>query len=381
MRLSSRVIGVGALLLVILVAFILRGSSSGDSPEHRTDSDADNGASALVQLAAALGHPTTTLQDGFQPDLGMGAVFVMSPTVSFTRDDASRAAGYLSGGGVLVYAAEQGDPQLDLTLHVTRQRAFVSGDAAGAGPALAGVTHVAGALAAQPLAPGPSQVVLLRSSSGEPLAFEQFVGRGRLVVVADPLPLCNGHLEEADNWRLASDLVSLAPAGTPVAFDEYHHGPAGVSSPLTGWLSTAWGAATAWAVLVVFAGLALRGRAFGPRLPLPGGEPRSSAEHVAAVAGLLERSQAAAATGRLLVAATRRALAARHGLALGTGPDLDRALRQRAPADASELLRAEADLAQGGGRDAALLAGARRLHRLTYPEQPPPAAGLGDPKR
>ena len=42
-------------------------------------------------------------------------------------------------------------------------------------------------------------------------------------------------------------------------------------SPLTGWLSTAWGAATAWIVLLGFVGLLLRGRAFGPRLELPGG--------------------------------------------------------------------------------------------------------------
>jgi hypothetical protein len=369
-RLTGRAVGVAALLLAVVLAFVLRGTSSGDSPEHRTDSDADNGASALVQLAGALDHPTTTLQDGFQPDLGMGAVFVLTPTLGFTRDEAARAIDYVRGGGVLVYAAEQGDPQLDSTLEVARQRTIASGDAAGAGPQLAGVTHVAGSVAAQPLAPAPAQVVLLRSSSGQPLAFEEFIGRGRLVVLADPLPLCNGHLAQADNWRLASDLVSLAPAGTRVAFDEYHHGPVGVSSPLTGWLSTSWGAAIAWAVLVAFAGLMLRGRAFGPRLGLPGAAVRSSAEHVAAVGGLLARSRAAATTGRLLAAATRRALAARHGVALG--PGFDQTLGQRAPAEAAELRRAEAELERGGEAEAALLAAARRLHPLAYPDQPPP---------
>ncbi|HSR23814.1 MAG TPA: DUF4350 domain-containing protein [Candidatus Eisenbacteria bacterium] len=369
MRIGGRAAGGAGLLLAIVLAFALRGGSSGDSPEHRTDSDAPNGASALPQLASALGHPAATLEDGFRPDLGMGVVFVLSPTAGFTKDDAGRAMDYVAGGGVLVYAAEQGDPQLDLTLRVTRERAIASGDAAGTGRMLAGVLHVAGAVTVQPLAPSPAQTVLLRSSSGQPVAFEEFVGRGRVVVLADPLPLCNGHLEQADNGQLAADLVSLAPAGTRVAFDEYHHGEAGVGSPLTGWLSTAWGAALAWAVLVGFAGLLLRGRAFGPRLELPGGGHRSSAEHVAAVGGLLERTRAAAATGRLLTAAARRALAARHGLALGPGSDFDRALRQRAPADAAELERAEAELGRGGA--AGLLAGARRLHRLAYPDQPP----------
>jgi hypothetical protein len=283
--------------------------------------------------------------------------------------EASRAADYVRGGGVLVYAAEQGDPQLDLTLRVVRQREIASGEAAGSGPVLAGVGTVVGAATVQPLAPGPDQVMLLRSSSGQPVAFEQLLGRGRVVVLADPLPLCNGHLDQADNWRLAAALVSLAPAGARVAFDEYHHGPVGMESPLTGWLSTAWGAALAWAVLVVFAGLLLRGRAFGPRLELPGSGHRSTAEHVAAVGGLLERSRAVSATGQLLLAAARRALAARHGLAVGPGADFHRALGQRSPADAVALERAEGELERGG--EAALLAGARRLHDLAYPDQPP----------
>ncbi|HEY4027564.1 MAG TPA: DUF4350 domain-containing protein [Candidatus Dormibacteraeota bacterium] len=378
MRLSGRTIGIGALVLGIAVAFALRGAPSGDSPEHRTDSDAANGASALPRLAEALGHPTTTMADGFQPDLGMGVVFVLSPAAGFTPDDSRRAADYVSGGGVLVYAAEQGDPQLDLALKVRRQRRIVSGDATGVDPLLAGVSHVVGGVTAQPLAPDAGQVVMLRSTGGEPLGLEQFVGSGRLVLLADPLPLCNGHLEQADNWRLAADLVSLAPAGGRVAFDEYHHGPAGATSPLTAWLSTSWGAATAWVVVVGFVGLLLRGRAFGPRLQLPGGGHRSTAEHVSAVGGLLERSRAATATGELLLAAARRALAARHGLAAGSGPGLRGALRMRAPADADELDAAEAELERAAGADAALLGAARRLHHLAYPDRRDPPTQRSD---
>jgi hypothetical protein len=359
----ARAIGIAALLLAIVIAFALRGGASGDSPDHRTDSDGVNGASALVQLAGALGHPTTTLEDSFAPDLGMGALFVLSPAVGFSTDDTRRVLAYVSGGGVLVYAAELGDPQLDAALHVSRVRSIASGDATAAGPALAGVSRVAGAATAEPLDVGAQQVLLLRSTTGQPLAFEQFVGRGRIVVLADPLPLCNGYLEQADDWRLASDLLSLAPAGTAIAFDEFHHDQAGPSSPLTGWLSTAWGAAVAWLVLIGFAGLLLRGRAFGPRLEPPGAPGRSSAEHVAAVGGLLERSRAAAATGRLLTAATRRALGARHGLT--AGPGFAPALGLRAPAEAAELAAAEAELDRE--EEAALAAGARRLHRLAYP--------------
>lgn len=369
MRLSARTVSIGVLGLGILVAFILFGTSAADSPEHSSGSDAANGASALPQLARALGHPPAILDASFEPDLGMGVVFVLTPTVGFARDEARRLSDYVAGGGAVVYAAEQGDPQLDFTLNVNRPRGAVGGAATGAGPALAGVSSVSGGDLVGPLLPSPSQVVLLRAAAGVPIAFEEFRGRGRVIVLTDPLPLCNGYLERADNWRLAADLISLAPAASRIGFDEYHHGAAGQGSPFTSLLSTAWGSAIAWAVVVVFAGLFVRGRAFGPRLALPRGPDRSSAEYVTAVGGLLQRSNGAIVTGRLLIAATRRALATRYGLA--PTPAFDGALRSRAPSAALELERAEKNL-QGADGDESLLEGARRLHGLAYPGRPRP---------
>jgi uncharacterized protein DUF4350 len=366
-KVSGRTVLIGALGLAILVAFIVFGASSADSPEHRTDSDAANGASALPQLAQALGRPAAILDTSFQPDLGMSVLFVLTPTVGFSTEEARRLADYVAGGGALVYAAEQGDPRLDFTLKVNRLRGQVGGEATGTGPALAGVSNVSGSDTVGPLQPSPGQVVLLRGARGVPVAFEQFVGRGRVVVLADPLPLCNGYLEKADNWRLAADLISLAPAGARVGFDEYHHGAAGQGSAVSGLLSTAWGSAIVWAVVVVFVGLFLRGRAFGPRLALPGGGARSSAEYVSAVGGLLQRSRGWEVTGRLLAAATRRALAARHGLAVG--PAFEASLQGRAPMAVAELQAADRELESAGG-DGGLLKGARRLHALAYPGRP-----------
>ena len=364
MKVSGRDLLIVGLGIGILVAFIAFGHSSADSPEHRTDSDAPNGASALPQLAQALGHPVTTLDASFQPDLGMGVMFVLSPTVGFSAEEARRLSDYIRGGGVVVYGAEQGDPQLDFALKVSRVRGFAAGKATSTGPALAGVTTVSGGDTAGPLETLSDQVVLLRTLNGAPIAFEQFVGRGRLVALTDPLPLCNDYLERADNWRLAADLISLAPPSAAIAFDEYHHGVAGQGSPLTGFLSTSWGVATAWAVLVVFFGLLLRGRAFGPRIALPGGGHRSSAEYVTAVGDLLHRSAASEDTGRLLAAAARRALAARYGLI--TSASFDTALKSRAPDASADLAAAEDELGRGRG-DAGLLRAARRLHDLIYP--------------
>ena len=367
MKLSGRTILIASLGLAILVASIIFGTSSADSPEHRTDSNAANGASALPQLAQALGHPAAILDTSFEPDLGMGALFVLTPTVGFSMDEARRLSDYVAGGGAVVYASEQGDPRLDFTLKVNRLRAPVGAAATGTGPALAGVSSVSGSDTVSPFQPSSSQVVLLRAAKGMPVAFEQFLGRGRVVVLADPLPLCNGYLEFADNWRLAADLISLAPAGTRVGFDEYHHGAAGQGSPVSGLLSTVWGSAIIWAVVAVFVGLFLRGRGFGPRLALPGGRARSSAEYVSAVGGLLQRSRGMEVTGRLLAAATRRALAVRHGLAVG--PAFDAALKSRAPVAAGELEAADREL-EGAEGEGGLLKGARRLHALAYPGRP-----------
>jgi hypothetical protein len=241
---------------------------------------------------------------------------------------------------------------------------------------LAGVWHASGGDAVRPLVLDPTAAGLLRSANGAVVGYEELVGRGRLIVLADPLPLCNGYLGRADNGRLASDLISLAPPGGQVGFDEYHHAQAGsaLTSPLTGLLSTSWGVGISWAVVVMFAGLLLRGRAFGPRLELSRPRDRSSAEHVAAVGRLLERARAAGVTGPLLVAATRRALAARHGL--HGAESLDAALAGRAPQESAELAAAETEL-RANRAESGLVGAARRLHRLAYPS---PHAGEGAPK-
>ena len=367
MRVNRSVWVIAALVAAIGIALALRGSTTGDSPEHRTDSDAANGTSALPQLAAALGRRSSTLSDSFDLSAGLDELFVFTPTHGFSLAETRQLSSWVRGGGVLVYVAEDGDKALDAGLGVRRRTLPTSGDANGTGPMVAGVSHVSGGDAVRPLVLDPNRTGLLRSVSGAVVGWEELIGRGRLVVLADPLPLCNGYLGKADNRRLASDLVSLAPPGGQVAFDEYHHSTPGsvLDSPLTGLLSTSWGAGISWAALVVFTGLLLRGRAFGPRLRRSPGSDRSSAEHVTAVGRLLERARATAMTGQLLESATRRALAARHGLR-GAGEELEAALAGRAPEEARELVAAEAEL-RSNRSEAGLAAAARRLHRLAYP--------------
>jgi hypothetical protein len=133
-------------------------------------------------------------------------------------------------------------------------------------------------------------------------------------------------------------------------------------------MTTAWGIALLAAVLIAFVGLALRGRAFGPRIPLRAREDRSTAEYAVAVGSLLHRTGARRVTLEALLSSTRRAVAQRIGLGGDVPSDrLNATIAQRAPAAAAALARAEHDLEGASMSEAEVLRMARQLHDLAYP--------------
>jgi hypothetical protein len=338
-----------------------------DSPEHSSTSDAANGASAAVLFAQAMGHPTVEMSGSFTVPVSGGLMFVFTPTSAYTSDEANQTEAWVHSGGVLVYASEKGDPALDQALGVNRSGGFESSSTAIGTPAIAGVTQVAGADFATPLDPGPSQVTILRGQSGLVLGYIQSDGTGRIVVLADPLELCNGYLDKKDNGRLLADLLGMVGTTATVTFDEYHHGL--VLSDLTpqAWVTTPWGAAFLWVLVAVFAGLLLRGRGFGPFIPRPAEAARADAEWAVAVGELLRRSGARSLTLGLLASASERAVAARTGLPLKPRERFWNALWVRAPDLAGELAEAENALYGSAGGDADLLKAAQRLHKVAYP--------------
>src|SRR5437867_6399987 len=154
----------GAVAALIAAAAYLAQPNNG-SPEHSTNSDAANGASAALLFSEAMGHPTDQITGTFDAPAMGSLMFVFTPTSPYTSDEADRIRRWvLGGGGTLVYASEQGDPELDRALNVTRFGGYSEGLAYIATPVLDGVSRVAGADAVIPLDPSPAQVALFRTT-------------------------------------------------------------------------------------------------------------------------------------------------------------------------------------------------------------------------
>jgi hypothetical protein len=362
-------IALTAMAVLVFVLVLLRGTGTqGQSPDHASTSDAADGTSALRAYADALGHSSGSVEGGFTLPSSSGLLFVFTPTNGFSATEVQQLNSWMQSGGVVVYAAEDGDPQLDTQFGLLRATTAVPAKAHAAAPILGGVASVSGADGARPFRPTASQVPLLRNDAGDVLGVRQDVGHGQLVALADPLILCNGYLGNPDNGRFAADLMAMTPTGGRAWFDEFHHGAAATASPETAWMTTPWGIALLAVVLIAFVGLALRGRAFGPRIALRAREDRSSAEYAVAVGSLLHRTGARRVTLEALLSATRRAVAQRVGLGGDVSSDrLNATIAQRAPAAAEALARAERELEGASTSEAEVLKMARRLHDVAYP--------------
>jgi hypothetical protein len=338
-----------------------------DSPEHSSTSDAANGASAARLFAQSMGHPTDQIAGSFSLPAMDGVMFVLSPTSPFTSEEADRVRLWVRSGGTLIYASEQGDPELDRALGVRWRAGGAVLDHEVGNQVVPGVTNVAGAGLVTPLDPSAEQVPFLRTPNGLAVGYLERVAAGSVVVLADPLVLCNGYLDKNDNGRLLADLLGLAGPGAPVMFDEYHHGLILSDFSPQAWLLTPWGAGLLWLLVAVFVGLFLRGRSFGPLIPRPAEMARTDVEWAVAVGQLLRRSSARSVTLGLLATATERAVAARTGIPLQPRERFWNALWVRAPEIAADLAEVETSLHASGSNEADLLKTARRLHRIARP--------------
>lgn len=363
-------IGFGLLVLLIGILVALRGTASSDSDVHSSGSDGPNGTSVLLNFAKTLGHSTSTVEGQFSLPSSHALLFVFTPSADYgySLPEAQQLAQWIAAGNVVVYAAENGDPDLDSQFNLQRATSTVNASATAAAPLFGGVTRLSGGVGARFFVPTASQVPILRNAQGDVLGVWSAIGSGVLIALTDPHVLCNGYLTLASNGRFAADLLAMTPANGSVLFDEFHHGAVASASPAVAWIGTGWGAALLLAALVVLTGLALRGRAFGPTVSLQPATDRSTGEYAMAVGSLLHRTGARNVTLATLLTATRRSVAERVGLASDAPANqLDEALAQWAPAAAHELRAVESAIATRASTEQDVLSVARRLHGLAFP--------------
>jgi hypothetical protein len=368
---GARVWVIAALVSIAIAAAVSVFQAPQDSPEHSSNSDAANGASAARLFAQAMGHPTDQIAGTFAlPPHGGGAMFVFSPTSPYTSDEADRTRLWVQSGGVLIYASEHGDTELDRALGVRRLGSYAFNDKETGNPVVPGVTSVAGAGRVMPLYVAPGQVPFLRTQNGAALGYIQPIEGGVVVVLADPLVLCNGYLDKQDNGRLLADLLAVGGSSSTVVFDEYHHGVILSDFAPQAWLMTPWGVGLLWLLVAVFAGLLLRGRSFGPLIQRPAEAARADVEWAVAVGQLLRRSSARALTLGLLASATERAVSVQTGIPLQPRERFWNALWVRVPQLAAELAEAESVIYTSAAGEADLLKAAQRLHEIARPVPP-----------
>ena len=134
-------------------------------------------------------------------------------------------------------------------------------------------------------------------------------GAGRIVVLTDPYIVSNGGIEQVDNLRLATNIVTGGDNGA-IVFDEYHQGyGAGGNSLLNFFAGTPLPAIAAQFALLAMFVIYTRGRRFARALPLPNPDRRSKLEYVGAMAELQRRTKAFDLALENIYGRTRRDLA------------------------------------------------------------------------
>ena len=349
----------GVLALLALVAILTaRGEAPGYEPFASTDYRA-GGFRAWVTLLQHEGVATSRfVQRPAELDAAIDTlVSAPSPRAApGTRRpaDVAALATWVRAGGRLVYIGrESGLSAAETTLlHLPFWLPDVGPRGPLAGPDAAAVPTLAGLGTNRMLFVERRGSALLSDGNGD-IVVRYPLGRGEVVAVSDPVPLTNERIGLAANARLAYLLGVPRRAGGVVAFDDALHG-ALVDRPWYRALSTPLRVALSIAGIALV--LALAGSALGGAAPMrlrPQREP-TSAEFVAALAALYERTRARAAAQAILV---------RDALGAASAADGEPLVR-RGGADAEPIRRLAAGLAAPAATDAELLASAKLAYTI-----------------
>ena len=356
---------VGIALVVGVIVFDLALKAlqdfTGGTPGGRTSSSyatAVGGLRAYAELLAREGHPISRVRS-YPHETGLdpaGTVIVLDPPL-VTRTDALALRRFVAAGGRLI-AGGTGSGWLRTMLAPAPMRDPLS-EIRTATPIahaaeLAGVARMRARGQGGWASAGATLPVLGNNRAA--LVDVATIGKGRLLLLADPTPLQNGLLGAADNARLGLNLAGAT--GRPVAFLEAYHGYGKASG--IGAIPFRWKLFLAGVVLATLTYMVARGRRLGP----PEAEARELAPprrvYVESLAGTLGKTRRPGKAVAPLQRHVRKAVAERAGLRPGADEATMRAAAARLglPQDEIDAMLTDAST------DGQVIAAGRALARL-----------------
>lgn len=294
-------LGLLALLTGLTILAAVQRPADDALPPLASFSARPDGAKALRLWLAELGYRVDDRpQTVFSPPENAAVALVLEPFYPVTAEDGAALEAWVEAGGLLVAAGD--GPAMDGLLRRFDFRLAPLSAAVNV-PALPQTPLWASPPldAAEPraryyLQSARDDFVTHLAVDGRPVvvSFEQ--GDGRVILASSARPFSNAGLRSAGNAALALNAVGAAGRPGVVWFDEWHHGLRDTAELLAvgpgQWLRrTPAGQSVLLFAGLLFAALVLRGRHFGPSLPLPSDvSRRAPLEHLTATAQLSRRA-------------------------------------------------------------------------------------------
>ena len=338
----------GAGVVLVLVALELLARLIGPGPQGPVSSSYatdGQGLAAWSELATRAGHPVVALRAPLSgAALDPADTLVVLDPDALLRNDGQHLLAFVRRGGRLLIGGQ--DPDATLTALFPSPPGWVGSSTMSARPTRAGASVLPGVATVAGAGAGAwtqtdGYRVLLGDGGRQPVLMARRIGAGELLLLADPSPLQNAYLADADNAQLA--LALAGGAARPLVFAESVHGygpSRGLSALPLAFKVALWGLAVAGLLWIM-----ARGRRLGPPDALPELETPARAAYVQALTLLLRRTGGPRELVPMLRRAADRELAARPSTrAAGSDASRRRALAQLGLDDAEiEALAPDGD--------------------------------------
>jgi hypothetical protein len=318
-------VGLFVVMLALIVLTVLQEQRERELPPLTSFSNQPDGARALYLWLEALGYTPDNRSGALYtiPDEAI-LILLLEPLLPPQEAELRLLENWVEDGGILLLAGRALAAQQTMAYFEVRTRFRAAVETADFHP-------TSPLWQSPPLTDWPdwSPSVYLDSEredvavqgvvNGRPVLLSLPLGEGQIWLASDPTIFTNEGLQQPGSAELAQNLVSLIGPDGLIWFDDWHRGirpqETGVVD-LNDWLRrTPMGQAILLLAAILFVGLLLQGRPFGPPVPLPGeSRRRAPLEYITAIANLSRRAGHTQAIAQDYQQRLKRHLASRYRL-------------------------------------------------------------------